>query len=175
LDTVLHRIVERAANAVRAPGFVLAVSPEPGAELQVYSHGIENREAQVLARATRERTAPVSDSTLVVEVTSSRRNYGQLIARYPGAIQFFPQDEEMLGLYAKHAAAVLDMATALQESARRHDQVSSLLSLSHALAQAGMSKEVAERLAVAVPEVVDCDRMGVWLWDHLEQNLRSVA
>src|ERR1035441_5156394 len=75
LDTVLHRIVERAANAVRAPGFVLAVSPEPGAELQVYSHGIENREAQVLARATRERTAPVSDSTLVVDVTSSRRNY----------------------------------------------------------------------------------------------------
>ena len=175
LDTVLHRIVERAANAVRAPGFVLAVSPEPGAELQVYSHGIENREAQVLARATRERTAPVSDSTLVVEVTSSRRNYGQLIARYPGAIQFFPQDREALGLYAKHAAAVLDMATALQESAQRHDQVSSLLSLSHALAQAGTSEEIAERLAVAVPEVVDCDRMAVWLWDENEERLTSLS
>jgi diguanylate cyclase (GGDEF)-like protein len=182
LDTVLHRIVERAANAVRAPGFVLAVSPEPGAELQVYSHGIENREAQVLARATRERTAPVSDSTLVVDVTSSRRNYGQLIARYPGASKFFPQDREALGLYAKHAAAVLDMATALQESAQRHEQVSSLLSLSHgllslsqALAQAGTSQEVADRLAVAVPEVVDCDRMAVWLWDDSEEHLKSLS
>jgi diguanylate cyclase (GGDEF)-like protein len=77
----------------------------------------------------------------------------------------------MLGLYAKHAAAVLDMTTALQESAQRHDQVSSLLSLSHALAQAGTSEEVAERLAVAVPEVVDCDRIGVWLWDEREQQL----
>jgi diguanylate cyclase (GGDEF)-like protein len=106
-------------------------------------------------------------------VTSSRRDYGQLIARHPGAIEFFPQDEEMLSLYAKHAAAVLDMATALQESARRHDQVSSLLSLSHALAQAGTSKEVAERLAVAVPEVVDCDRMAIWLWDQSKRCLRS--
>jgi len=182
LDTVLHRIVERAANAVRAPSFVLAVRPEPDAELQVYGHGIENREAQVLARATREGTTPVADSTLVVDVTSSRRHYGQLIARYPGTAQFFPQDEEMLSLYAKHAAAVLDTATALQESARRHDQVSSLLSLSHgllalshALAQAGTSKEVAERLAAAVPEVVDCDRMGVWLWDEREERLRSLA
>ena len=105
-------------------------------------------------------------------MTSSRRQYGQLIARYPGAIEFFPQDEEMLGLYAKHAAAVLDMATALQESARRHDQVSSLLSLSHAAppGKAGTSEEVAERLAVAVPEVVDCDRIGVWLWDDREEQ-----
>lgn len=182
LDTVLHRIVERAANAVRAPGFVLAVCPEPGAQLQVYGYGIENREAQVLARAVQERTSALSDSTLVVDVTSSRRHYGQLIARYPGTIEFFPQDEEMLSLYAKHAAAVLDMAMALRESARRHGQVSSLLSLSHsllslahALAQAGTSKEVAERLAVAVPEVVDCDRIGVWLWDDSEERLSSLA
>jgi diguanylate cyclase (GGDEF)-like protein len=110
-----------------------------------------------------------------VEVTSSRRHYGQLIARYPGATEFFPQERELLGLYAKHAAAVLDMATALAESARRNDQVSSLLSLSHALAKAGTSEEVAERLSVAVPEVVDCDRIGVWLWDHLEQKLTSAA
>jgi diguanylate cyclase (GGDEF)-like protein len=175
LDTVLHRIVERAASAVRAPSFILAVRPEIGAELQVYSHGIENREAQVLARATRDRTPSVRDSTLVVEVTSSQRHYGQLIARYPGAVRFFPQDEEMLSLYAKHAAAVLDMATALQESARRHNQVSSLLSLSHDMAQTGTSTEIAERLAVAVPKVVDCDRTAVWLWDDPEQCLRVLS
>ena len=130
LDTVLHRIVERAANAVRAPSHILAVRTEPGAELQVYSHGIDEREARH-SRARRSTDgAPAGDSTLVVEVTSSRRHYGQLIAHYPGAIEFFPQDREMLSLYAKHAAAVLDMAMALQESAQRHDQVSSLLALS---------------------------------------------
>jgi diguanylate cyclase (GGDEF)-like protein len=175
LDAVLHRIVERAANAVRAPSFVLAVYPEPDSEVQVYGHGIEIREAELLARATQERADPVSDSTLVVDVTSSRRHYGQLIARYPGAIQFFPQDQEMLSLYAKHAAAVLDMATALQESAQRHDQVSSLLSLSHALAQAGTSEEIAQRLAAAIPEVVDCDRIAVWLWDQSHEQLTSLS
>jgi diguanylate cyclase (GGDEF)-like protein len=175
LDTVLRRIVERAASAVRAPSHVLAVRTEPGAELQVYGHGINGREAASLARATFEHGAPAGESTLVVEVTSSRRHYGQLIARYPGGIQFFPQDREALGLYAKHAAAVLDMAMALQESAQRHDQVSSLLLLSHALAQAGTSEEIAERLSVAVPEVVDCDRMAVWLWDESEERLTSLS
>jgi len=173
LDTVLHRIVERAANAVRAPGYVLAVSPEPDSELQVYSHGIDEGEA--LALATAQRTDPSSDSTLAVAVTSSRRHYGQLIARQPGGSEFFPQDRAMLSLYAKHAAAVLDMAMALQQSAERHDQVSSLLKLSHALAQAGTSEEIAKRLAVAVPEVVDCDRMAVWLWDERHERLRSLA
>jgi diguanylate cyclase (GGDEF)-like protein len=174
LDTVLRRIVERAANAVRAPSHILAVRTSPDAELKVYSHGIDEQKADALAHSVLAHETPPGDSTLVVEVTSSRRNYGQLIARYPGATEFFPQEEELLSLYAKHAAAVLDMAIALQESARRHDQVSSLLSLSHALAQAGTSQEVAERLAVAIPEVVDCDRVGVSLWDHLEQKLRSV-
>ncbi len=175
LDTVLRRIVDRAASAVRAPSHILAVRTGPGAELQVYSHGINNREAHLLATAALEPDVPAGDSTLVVDVTSSRRHYGQLIARYPGTIQFFPQDREMLGLYAKHAAAVLDMATALQESAQRHEQVSCLLSLSHALAQGGTSTEVAERLAAAIPEVVDCDRIGVWLWDEAERCLRSFA
>ncbi len=174
LDTVLQRIVQRAANAVRTPSHILAVRTAPDAELQVYSHGIEQHKAEALAHAALAHEPLPDDSTLIVEVTSSRRQYGLLIARYPGATEFFPQEQELLSLYAQHAAAVLDMATALQESVRRHDQVSSLLSLSQALAKAGTSEEVAERLDVAVREVVDCDRVGVWLWDHLEQTLRSV-
>jgi diguanylate cyclase (GGDEF)-like protein len=175
LDTVLRRIVERAANAVRAPSHILAVRTEPDAELQIYTHGIDEGDAQEIARATLAREAPPGESTLVVDVTSARRQYGQLIARYPGAVEFFTQEEELLRLYAKHAAAVLDMSMALQESARRHDQVSSLLSLSEALAQAATSEEVAERLSVAVPEVIDCDRVGVWLFDYLEQSLSHLA
>jgi len=135
LDKVLHRIVERAADAVRAPSHILAVRTQPTAELQVYCHGIDARKAQDLATATLAQEPPVGESTLVVEVASARREYGQLIARFPGAVEFFPQDREVLSLYAKHAAAVLDMSVALEQSTRRHEQVSSLLSLSHAVAQ----------------------------------------
>jgi diguanylate cyclase (GGDEF)-like protein len=175
LDTVLRRIVERAADAVRAPSHILAVRTKPLAELQVYCHGIDAQKAKELATATLAHEAPVGDSTLVVEVASARRQYGQLIARYPGSVEFFPQEHELLSLYAKHAAAVLDMSVALEQSTRRHEQVSSLLSLSHAAAQAGTSEEVAARLVAMTPEVVDCDQVSVWIWDHLEQNLRSFA
>jgi diguanylate cyclase (GGDEF)-like protein len=175
LDTVLRRIVERAGSAVRAPGRILAVRSALDGELQVYSHGIDENNARTIAQSALAGDARSGESTLVAEVRSSRRNYGQLIARYPLETEFFPQEHELLGLYAQYAAAVLDTATALQESARRHEHVSSLLSLSQALANAGTSEEVAERLTAAVPEVVDCDRIGVWIWDHVAQQLRSVA
>jgi diguanylate cyclase (GGDEF)-like protein len=175
LDAVLRRIVERAADAVRAPSHILAVRTDQAADLQVYSHGIDELKAQQLATAVLAQEPAEGDSILAVDVASARRQYGQLIARYPGAVEFFPQDHELLSLYAKHAAAVLDMSVALEQSTRRHEQVSALLSLSSAVAQAGTSEEVAERLVAVVPEVVDCDRTGVWLWDYLEQNLRSIA
>jgi diguanylate cyclase (GGDEF)-like protein len=175
LDTVLHRIVERAADAVRAPSHVLVVRTDPGADWQIYSHGISQQKAQQVATKTLAGETPMGDSTLAVEVASARRRYGHLIARYPGTVEFFPQDSELLSLYAKHAAAVLDMSVALEQSTRRHQQVSSLLTLASAVAQAGTSDEVADRLVEVVPGVVDCDRTGVWLWDYLEQNLRSLA
>jgi diguanylate cyclase (GGDEF)-like protein len=175
VDTVLHRIVERAGTAVRAPGRILAVRSALDGELQVYSHGIDENKARTIAHSALNGDARSGESTLVAEVRSSRRNYGQLIARYPVETEFFAQERELLGLYAKYAAAVLDTATALQESARRHEHVSSLLSLSQALAHGGTSEEVAERLTAAVPDVVDCDKVGVWIWDHVDQRLRSVA
>jgi diguanylate cyclase (GGDEF)-like protein len=175
VETVLRRIVDRASDAVRAPSHILAVRPDPNADLQVYSRGISGADAESVARATLAGDPSLSSSTLAVDVISSRRTYGQLIARYPRATEFFPQERDMLSLYAKHAAAVLDMALGLQESAQRHEQVSALLKLSHALAAAGTSVEVAERLAAAAPEVVDCDRMAVWLWDDLERRLKPTA
>jgi diguanylate cyclase (GGDEF)-like protein len=180
VETVLRRIVDRASDAVRAPSHVLAVRPDADTELQVYGHGIGEREAHALAQAAlaSRQSADGSasgSSALVVDVVSSRRAYGQLIASYPHAVDFLPQERKMLGLYAKHAAAVLDMALALRESAQRHEQVSALLALSHALAKAGTSLEVAERLVAAVPDVVDCDRMAVWIWNGHEQCLRTLA
>jgi diguanylate cyclase (GGDEF)-like protein len=174
LRTVLQRIVERAATAVRAPSRVLAVRTEEAAELEVYCHGIDADTGEALARASLE-GGPMSGTALAVEVRSSRRSYGRLIAHYPTSMEFFPQEEELLRLYAQHAAAVLDMATALDDSDKRHREVSALHSLALALAEAGTSDEVAQRLAASVPEVVDCDRVSVWLWDGVDERLRMQA
>ena len=88
----------------------------------------------------------------------------------PGA-QFFPQERELFEVYARYAASALDGAAALMEAKQRYDQSSALLELARALAVAGTSGEIARRLADAVPEVVDCDRVGVYLWDHVNGEL----
>jgi diguanylate cyclase (GGDEF)-like protein len=163
LDTVLSRIVARAANAVRAPGYVLAVRPQPDGELRVFSEGVSTEEAASIASDATD--GENGEAVLCVDVASSRRDYGRLVAIHPAGMRFFPQERQLLALYAKHAAAVLDTALALEEASRRHHNVSALLALSQALAQAGTTEEVAARLSEAVSGVVDCDVASVWSWD----------
>jgi diguanylate cyclase (GGDEF)-like protein len=85
-----------------------------------------------------------------------------------GGEGFHSQERDLLQTYARLAAAVLDSATALDESR-------SLLALARALAVAGTSDEVVERLAAAVPDVVDCDRVAVFLWDDSTNELSCRA
>jgi diguanylate cyclase (GGDEF)-like protein len=132
-------------------------------------------EAREVARRGLEDPNASRDAMLTVKVSSSRHDYGVLIACYPAGMEFFPQEQEQLQLYAKNAAAVLDMTTTLRESARRHAQVSALLSLAQALARAGRTAEVSDRLIDAVPDMVDCDRVAVALWDEDAGELMPVA
>ena len=39
------------------------------------------------------------------------------------------------------------------------------------LAAATTSDEVAQRLAETVPEIVDCDRLSVWIWNAADREL----
>jgi diguanylate cyclase (GGDEF)-like protein len=89
--------------------------------------------------------------------------------------QFFPEERQLWDLYARYAASALDGATALADAERRHNEARALLGLARALAAAGTSEEVAARLAEAVPVVVDCDRVGVFLWHEDEQELAFAA
>jgi diguanylate cyclase (GGDEF)-like protein len=171
LDSVLARIVKRAANAVRAPGFVLAVRAGAEEDMRVFSEGLSHAEALRIAE-TADAGDDQSDAMLAVTVASSRRDYGRLVAVHPAGMRFFPQEKQLLSLYAKHAAAVLDTAIALEEASRRHRDVSALLSLSQQLAQAGTTDEIAARLSEAVRGVVDCDRASVWIWDDEQACLR---
>jgi len=90
----------------------------------------------------------------------------------PGRDELLPQEEKLLSLYAKHAAAVLDTALALRESSRRHEHVSALLSLSQAMARADSITEVAHEVTDAMIELVSCERSSMWLVDAGTGNMR---
>jgi diguanylate cyclase (GGDEF)-like protein len=166
LDEVLARITARAALEVRAIRYLLAVQVGPTGELHCHHKGFEEEGvAEYVDELLHRRPATHPDSWLVVPVRSNRREYGRLLAlRGPGQ-SFLAQERELFEVYARYAATALDGASALMEAKRRSEESSALLSLARALAAAGTSREVAARLADAVPMVVDCDRVGVCLWD----------
>jgi diguanylate cyclase (GGDEF)-like protein len=171
LETALARITARAATAVRAPRYLLAVRPTDGAELHCHQSGLSEDEAQGIAERLDDRSVPDPPGWLVAEVRSASRDYGRLAALHDENATFFAQERELFAVYARFAATVLDRANALDDAKRRHREADALLRLSRALASAGGSDEVAERLADAVPAVVDCDRVAVLLWDEAAGEL----
>jgi diguanylate cyclase (GGDEF)-like protein len=156
---VLARITDRAAVEVRAPRHLLAVRTRPGRELHIHAKGFAAGEVAATAERILADGTAVPASWLVVPVRSNRRDYGRLLAMYEGDHSFFAQERELLEVYARYAASALDNAAALMEARELHE-------LARALAAAGTSGEVAGRLVDAVPIVVDCDRVGVYLWDE---------
>jgi diguanylate cyclase (GGDEF)-like protein len=175
LDTVLARVTERAATAVRAPRYLLAVRVPGESTLRCHHRGFSASEARVLAEgvlSTAEGELPTS--WLAANVTSHQNTYGRLVA-FCDEQQFFPQERQLWDLYARYAASALDGATALADAERRHNEARALLELARALAAAGTSDEVAARLAEAVPAVVDCARVGVFLWHADKQELAFAA
>jgi diguanylate cyclase (GGDEF)-like protein len=172
LDGALGRITDRAATAVRAPRYLLAVQMAAGDRLRVHHLGFPEGEAMDAAKTLLHGELDDRDgSCLVAEVRSPRRHYGRLMAVYPTQQSFFDHERDLFEVYARYAAAVLDTATAFAAAERQHDQAVALLELSRAVAAAVTSEEVAWRLAEAVPAVVDCDRTSVFVWLDSEQQL----
>jgi diguanylate cyclase (GGDEF)-like protein len=171
LDGALARITERAATAARAPNYLLAVRTSPGDPLRVHHRGYVDQDVEGAARSLLDGSEETDDrSRLVVEVASATRHYGRLMAATPGGA-FFPHEREMLDVYARYAATVLDTATALDEARGNDERSRALLELSRAVAAASTSDEVAQRLANVVPAVVDCDRVATFIWDEAEEAL----
>jgi diguanylate cyclase (GGDEF)-like protein len=169
ITDVLARIADRAAIEVRAPRHLLAVRMTEDGELHCHQQGFDEDEVDDYAeRILDSHPSELPDSWLVVPVRSDRRDYGRLLAMYGEGTRFFPQERDLLQVYARYAAGALDSATALLEAKQRYGQSSALLELARALAAAGTSDEVARRLADAVPVVVDCDGVGVYLWDPVK-------
>jgi len=175
VDAALARITERAATAVRAPSYLLAVRTGPDNRVHVHHRGFAGQDPDAVARALLEDGARGEDpGRLIADVESRTRHYGRLLAISPAG-GFFPQERDLFSVYARYAASVLDTATALEDARRRHRESRALLELSRAVAQVTTADEVAQRLVEAVPAVVDCDRVAVFLWDEEETGLTCKA
>jgi diguanylate cyclase (GGDEF)-like protein len=174
LDVALARITDRAATAVRAPKYLLAVETGDG-QVRVHHRGFLGEDPDDAAAALLADDGSDRDpSRLVAEIKSMTRRYGRLMAVSPAG-GFFPHERELLEIYASYAATVLDTATALEESRREHARSRALLELSQSVAAAGRSDEVAQQLADVVPAVVDCDRVLVFIWGEEDAALTCRA
>ena len=174
-ELTLARITERAAHEIRTPRCLLVVRATPESEQQCHHLGLDEGEAaEIAGRVLTDDASTLPSSWLVAPVVSLRRDYGRLVAMYDSEDHFFPQERKLLEAYARYAATALDGATALLEANRRHQQATTLHELARALASAASSEEISHRLAEALPQVIDCDRVGVYVWDeHAEELVRK--
>jgi diguanylate cyclase (GGDEF)-like protein len=173
VDDILARITARAALEVRASRYLLAVRIAPEGELHCHHKGFDEADdvAEIAEQVLAGDPSEHPSSWLVAPVRSNRREYGRLLAMCGAHQDFLPHERELFEVYARYAANALDSSAALAEAKQRGDQSSALLSLARELAVAGTSIEIARRLAGAVPLVVDCDRVGVYLWDAGRREL----
>jgi uncharacterized protein (TIGR02265 family) len=176
VEALLAVIVDRAADTVRAPQHLLAVRFRETGAVHVHHRGFGDGDTavavdEILAASPDDR----GGSRLIVDVASHSRRYGRLAALYPEGACFLPTERRLLQAYAGHAAAALEAAAARQEAENRNATARALLALAASLAQVGTQREVATRLADAVPRVVDCDGACVLLWDNVAQQLQLEA
>ncbi|MFP5370888.1 MAG: diguanylate cyclase domain-containing protein [Actinomycetes bacterium] len=174
VDTVLHRIVARAAEAVVAPAYLLAVAPPAGGPPLVHSAGVPEEEVTALAAALLDGSG-LGPRAVVVDVTSARRFHGRLAALYGPGYGAVGDESSLLAAYAGHAAAALDLLIALEGARLEANRASALLELAHELAAAGDAQAVTDVVARSLPRVVGCSRASMMLWDPGDGVLRTSA
>jgi diguanylate cyclase (GGDEF)-like protein len=174
LDTILHTIVSRAAEAVLAPAYVLAVSPPAGGAPLVHSSGLPDDTVAGVARLLLS-SGDLGPNAVVVDVASARRRHGRLAAVYPEGEGAIGDERSMLAAYAGHAAAALDLLMALEETRLEADRAGALLALAHELAAAHDADAVCDVVARALPRVVGSSRATIMLWDPASGRLRTRA
>ena len=174
LGQVLTRITERAAAAVLAQGYLLAVRVPEVDEPLVRSAGLDAERAERTARTLLD-GGDLGPSAVVVDVRSSRGRYGRLAALYSEGQSGMADERRLLTAYAGQAAAALDLLCALEASRRGESRATALLMLTRELSAAVDTDSVARVVARALPRIVGCKRGAVLLWDADEGHLRPSA
>jgi diguanylate cyclase (GGDEF)-like protein len=174
LETVLRRIVSRAAQAVLAPAYLLAVqAPDGGAPL-VHSAGLPAELVPGMAAALLA-GEDLGSSAVVAEIASARRAHGRLAALYRPGDNPMGDEGAMLAAYAGHAAAALDLLIALEDTRLEASRAGALLALAHELAATEDVDSIASVVVAALPRVVECSSASVMLWDPADGVLRARA
>ncbi|WP_198734557.1 putative bifunctional diguanylate cyclase/phosphodiesterase [Sanguibacter suaedae] len=167
----LHeRIVDRATSLVHA-AYVLVLDG-PGSPVR--SRSVTVDEALELA-ATDTLTSPPGTRAVVFDVASTRRTYGRLLAVRRPDLPFSDADRSLLEAYARHAAAALDLVTALETSRREAARATALLTFANDLTSARGDLAVAQVAAQVLPGTVGGRTSAVLLWDEDDGELRVVA
>ncbi|MEX2505081.1 MAG: EAL domain-containing protein [Egicoccus sp.] len=174
LDVVLAKITDRAASAVVAPAYLLAVCP-PGSDVPlVHSAGLDPVDAEITARRLLAGD-DLGDHAVIVDVATARHHYGRLAAIY-GPRQRGLQDEAtLLAAYAAHAAAALELLLSLEASRRGEARSRDLLSLAHRLSTTETEQDVANVVVTAVPRIVGAPRASLMAWDAGRGLLSGLA
>ena len=172
LGTALHRIVARAAEAVLAPAYLLAVADPAGGDPLVHAAGVPDDRVADLAAALLAGTE-IGEGAVVVDVASARRNHGRLAALYRDGADVMGGESSMLAAYAGHAAAALDLIMALEGERREAERATALLELAHELSAASDAAAVNDIVSEALPRIVGCTSAGILLWDPATGSLRS--
>jgi diguanylate cyclase (GGDEF)-like protein len=166
VDAALRIITERAAVAIRAPRFLVAVQLPREHRRRV--HGVGFEPGELNRRATEVLMDTPDDrggARLIVDVASSTHHFGRIAAFHPEGRRFLPEERRLFEAYAGHAAAALATAAALDEARERARTIGALFDLATTLSEVGTVEEVADRLARALPDVADCDEACVFVWE----------
>jgi diguanylate cyclase (GGDEF)-like protein len=174
LGSLLGNLVARSAAALHATRVLLAIRLAEGADPVVHGDGFETERAAAAAELLAGRVAEDANR-MVVEVASSRRRYGRILAENPQGLPFLAGERRLLEAHARLAAAALDSATALEEAHRRGVVAAELLKLAHSLAEAGSEEAVARRLCTATPVLAGADAAAVFRWDEPSRTMAAAA
>lgn len=155
IDDLLQTIADRTVSAVLTLGAVVGVRFTPNEPLMVGWSGISQTRAEELAHAAD--MGLLDDPTLgVAPLASARQHYGHLIAATPPGVPLTPNEMRMLVSYAGHATAAIEASAALAEARTARDGAEALLSLARELTTSGSTEEIGQRIAEAVPLLVEC-------------------
>jgi len=174
VEDVLQRITERAASAVLAPAYVLAVQSPSTNRRMVFAAGLEQARAEEVAELMLT-GGDLGAGAVVVDVASTRHHHGRLAALHGHGQTGMAQEQDMLAAYARNAAVALDLLVAMEGSRRGEERATALLGLSHGLAAAGSSAAVEDVVVAALPSIVGCSSAAVRRWDSHTGELRTTA
>jgi len=161
-EEVLRGFVGSSLRAsVGACGAILAIEPMAGVPRRVYSEGLTESEAESMADSLLEGGGG-SNKVVAVDVSSARRHYGVLAVDESGGV-FSSLSRATLETYARLAATALDAADALDDARHQAKTAQVLLELATSLTEIVSAEEMAEKVAGAVPDVIDCDRAAIFL------------